>query len=116
MVLAGHPSKNIAADLHISQRTVENHRASIMKRTGSKLLPDLARLALAAASIVPADHSIDDAALSDMALVHLANGVRVDAAPNCEAMTSTTHGRPARDKGIRSRRSPAYGKWRIRHR
>ena len=50
MVLAGHPSKNIAADLGISQRTVENHRASIMKRTGSKSLPALARLALAAAS------------------------------------------------------------------
>ncbi len=49
MVLAGHPSKNIAADLGISQRTVENHRAAIMKRTGSKSLPALARLALAAA-------------------------------------------------------------------
>jgi two-component system CheB/CheR fusion protein len=49
MVLAGHPSKNIAADLHISQRTVENHRASIMRKTGAKSLPALARLALAAA-------------------------------------------------------------------
>ncbi|MGD1017090.1 MAG: chemotaxis protein CheB [Roseiarcus sp.] len=48
-VLAGEPSKNIAADLGISQRTVENHRASIMKRTGSKSLPALARLALVAA-------------------------------------------------------------------
>jgi two-component system CheB/CheR fusion protein len=48
MVLAGSPSKNIAADLHISQRTVENHRASIMKKTGAKSLPALARLAMAA--------------------------------------------------------------------
>ena len=48
LVLAGHPSKNIAADLGISQRTVENHRAAIMKRTGVKSLPALARLAVAA--------------------------------------------------------------------
>jgi two-component system CheB/CheR fusion protein len=48
LVLAGKPNKIVAADLRISQRTVENHRASIMKRTGSKSLPELARLALAA--------------------------------------------------------------------
>jgi two-component system, chemotaxis family, CheB/CheR fusion protein len=48
MVLAGHPSKNIAADLGISQRTVENHRAEIMRRTGVKSLPALARLAITA--------------------------------------------------------------------
>jgi two-component system CheB/CheR fusion protein len=50
MVLAGRPSKNIAADLGINQRTVENHRMRIMKRTGSKSLPALAQLALIAAS------------------------------------------------------------------
>jgi len=50
LVLSGHPSKNIAADLGISQRTVENHRASIMRRTGSRSLPALARLALTAVS------------------------------------------------------------------
>jgi two-component system CheB/CheR fusion protein len=48
LVLAGHPSKNIAADLGISQRTVENHRASVMKKTGSKSVPALARLAVLA--------------------------------------------------------------------
>lgn len=48
MVLAGHPSKNIAVDLGISQRTVENHRASIMIRTHSRSIPALTRLALAA--------------------------------------------------------------------
>ena len=49
LVLAGKASKVIAFELSISQRTVENHRASIMKRTGSKSLPALARLALVAA-------------------------------------------------------------------
>lgn len=48
LILAGHPNKNIAADLGISQRTVESHRATIMKKTGSKSLPALARLAVAA--------------------------------------------------------------------
>jgi two-component system CheB/CheR fusion protein len=48
LVLAGHPSKNIASDLGINQRTVENHRASIMRKTGSKSVPALVRWTLAA--------------------------------------------------------------------
>ena len=46
MVLQGHPSKNIAADLNLSQRTVENHRAEIMRRSGCRSLPELARLVM----------------------------------------------------------------------
>jgi len=49
LVIAGYPSKNIAADLGISQRTVDNHRAAIMRKTGSKTLTALIRTALAAA-------------------------------------------------------------------
>ena len=47
-VLAGAPSKNIAADLRISQRTVDNHRAAIMRKVGVKSLSGLIRVALAA--------------------------------------------------------------------
>jgi FixJ family two-component response regulator/two-component sensor histidine kinase len=47
-VVAGQLNKNIAADLGISQRTVETHRAKIMERTRSKSLPDLTRLVLTA--------------------------------------------------------------------
>lgn len=50
MVVAGQPSKNIAADLKISQRTVENHRAAIMTRTGCTSIPALARLVMDAAN------------------------------------------------------------------
>lgn len=46
LVLAGSPSKNIAVDLGISQRTVESHRASIMQRTGAHSLPELAQMVM----------------------------------------------------------------------
>ena len=46
LVLAGHPSKNIAADLGISQRTVENHRAHLMRKLGLQNQSELVRYAL----------------------------------------------------------------------
>lgn len=46
MVMAGAPSKNIAADLGISQRTVESHRAQVMHKLGVRTIPDLVRAVL----------------------------------------------------------------------
>jgi two-component system CheB/CheR fusion protein len=55
LVVAGRPNKIIADDLGISQRTVENHRAAVMKRTGVTSVPDLIRLVMAAADGAPAE-------------------------------------------------------------
>jgi DNA-binding NarL/FixJ family response regulator len=51
LVLDGLQNKNIANELRISMRTVENHRASIMRKTGSKSLPALVKLAIAAGAV-----------------------------------------------------------------
>ena len=48
LVVEGQPNKEIAFNLNISQRTVETHRAAVMKRTGSASLPDLIRLVMQA--------------------------------------------------------------------
>jgi DNA-binding CsgD family transcriptional regulator len=48
LVLAGRANKEIAAALGVSQRTVENHRAAIIKKTGSKSILALVRLLIAA--------------------------------------------------------------------
>jgi len=44
-VLAGKSNRIIGQDLEISERTVESHRASIMRKTGARNLAELVRLA-----------------------------------------------------------------------
>jgi len=48
LVVEGLPNKQIAFKLNISRRTVETHRAAVMKRTGVESLPDLIRLVMQA--------------------------------------------------------------------
>lgn len=45
LVVKGLPNKEIARQLHISHRTVEIHKARIMRKTGAETLIDLVRLA-----------------------------------------------------------------------
>lgn len=44
MVVAGHANKVIASNLGISQRTVEIHRANVMKKMGADSVTDLVRM------------------------------------------------------------------------
>ncbi len=53
LVVAGHANKEIASRLGINQRTVETHRALVMRKLGAKSLPELVRLVLSA-SLAPA--------------------------------------------------------------
>jgi FixJ family two-component response regulator len=46
-IVAGKRNKVIAADLHISQSTVEAHRAKVMDKLGARSLSELMRLMLA---------------------------------------------------------------------
>jgi PAS domain S-box-containing protein len=48
LIVDGQSNKIIAANLSISQRTVEAHRAAIMRKAGTRSLPAVARMALAA--------------------------------------------------------------------
>jgi two-component system CheB/CheR fusion protein len=45
-MIDGQPNKNIAADLHISQRTVEHHRSAMMAKLGARSLAELIRMVM----------------------------------------------------------------------
>lgn len=45
-IVAGKPNKVVSAELRISLKTVEAHRASVMKKMGVKSVPELVRLVL----------------------------------------------------------------------
>jgi two-component system, LuxR family, response regulator FixJ len=47
-LVTGFPNKTIAADLGISPRTVEIHRARVMEKMEARSVSELVRLALAA--------------------------------------------------------------------
>jgi two-component system, chemotaxis family, CheB/CheR fusion protein len=53
LVVAGRPNKEIATRLRINQRTVESHRATVMKKLRVRSLSDLVRLAIAAGGVMP---------------------------------------------------------------
>ena len=48
LLVAGQPNKIVAARLGISHNTVENHRAAIMRKTGTEHVAELVRLVVAA--------------------------------------------------------------------
>jgi two-component system response regulator FixJ len=53
-VTAGRANKVIAYDLGISPRTVEVHRANLMRKLGAASLSDLVRIAMAGGLDIPA--------------------------------------------------------------
>lgn len=53
LIAEGHRTREIAARLHISVKTVETHRAQLMERLGISDVPGLVRLAIRAGLVAP---------------------------------------------------------------
>ena len=51
LVVKGASNKEVAKSLGIGQRTVETHRASVMKKVGARSIPELVRLAIIGSSV-----------------------------------------------------------------
>jgi FixJ family two-component response regulator len=58
LAIAGVPNKTISVRLGINQRTVENHRAHIHKKTGVDSLLEMAQQAAAAGVVFDADSGV----------------------------------------------------------
>jgi len=52
LLIEGHTNKVVAAELGISPKTVEAHRANIMRKSGARGLADLIALGKAAQSFI----------------------------------------------------------------
>jgi FixJ family two-component response regulator len=63
-VVAGHANKEIAARLGIAQRTVETHRANVMKKMGAATLSELVRLVISARGADSPSESASDSTVS----------------------------------------------------
>ena len=52
-MLSGDPNKLIANDLHMSMRTVDRRRQTVLEKMGAKSVPELALLLGAAGAVKP---------------------------------------------------------------
>jgi two-component system, chemotaxis family, CheB/CheR fusion protein len=62
-VVAGHANNEIAARLGIAQRTVETHRATVMKKMGAPSLSELVRLVISVRGADPPSESAFDSTI-----------------------------------------------------
>jgi two-component system response regulator FixJ len=65
LIVAGKANKQIAADLHIAEKTVANHRARLMDKTGATNAADLVRMVMEVGGLAALHEPTGDDALAD---------------------------------------------------
>lgn len=58
-VVAGHTNRATAAELGLSEKTVEEYRAKVMAKTGARSLADLVKMAVLAGETDPYAFAVD---------------------------------------------------------